>query len=399
MQELAFSLASANEYLAGLTGKGLTVDEVAPYLQFSLGIGPDYFLEIAKFRAVRLLWTRMVEQYHPDRDASLKLFVHGTTARWNKTVYDPYVNMLRTTTEGMSAAIGNADSVTVLPFDASYKEEDEISTRIARNQQLVLQEESYLNKIIDPAGGSYYIENLTDLIARHAWDLFKEVEKRGGMIECIKTGFIQDEVERSRIQKEAGIAQRKIVLLGTNQYPNIHETMLEKVTGIENIPVPGSSRFKKMVPFRGAQAFEEIRLGTERAVSLGRKRPVVFLFTMGNVAMLRARAGFAANFFGCAGYDIIDNQGFATVDEGISAALDSQAEIVVICSSDEDYLLIVPEIAGKLKLSGAGAFIVVAGYPKEQAEAYKAAGICDFIHVRSNLLVTLRDFQERLGIL
>ena len=399
VQELAFSLNSANEYLAGLTEKGFSIDDVAPLIQFSLGIGSNYFMEIAKLRAARLLWTRMVEQYQPKRDESLKLFIHATSALWNKSIYDPYVNMLRTTTEGMSAALGNADSVTILPFDASYKESDEISRRIARNQQFVLKEESYLDKIIDPAGGSYYIENLTHSLAHHAWDLFKEVESRGGMIECIKSGYVQDEVERNRVQKEMDIAQRKIVILGTNQFPNIHETMSEKIQRSDGVASTSPASYKQMTPFRGAQAFEEIRLATERYVNDGNDRPVVFLFTMGNLAMLRARAGFAANFFGCAGYDIHDNQGFATIDEGVEAALSSKAEIVIICSSDEDYVQIVPEIAGKLKQANCKINVVVAGYPKDFIDSYKSAGVSDFIHVRSNLLDTLRDFQGRLRII
>ncbi len=399
VQELAFSLAAANEYLAGLTDKGLSVDDIAPYMQLSLDISSDYFMEIAKLRAARLLWTRMVEQYKPSRKESLTIFIHSATSLWNKSMYDPYVNMLRTTTEGMSAAIGTADSVTIRPFDASFREPDEISSRISRNQQFVLKEESYLDKIVDPAGGSYYIENLTHAIAHHAWDLFKEVENRGGMIACIKSGFIQDEVERSRNLKATDIALRKTVILGTNQYPNIHETIADKITCSAAETKTTATPYKKLVPFRGAQPFEQIRLATERYVNIGHKRPVVFLFTMGNLAMLRARAGFSANFFGCAGYDIIDNQGFGTIEEGVAAAKASQAEIVVVCSSDDDNILIVPDIARQLLQGEDKPVLVVAGYPHDQIERFKAAGVSEFIHIRSNLLETLKQFQERLGIL
>ncbi|MFZ4561948.1 MAG: methylmalonyl-CoA mutase family protein [Bacteroidales bacterium] len=399
VQELAFSLASANEYLAGLTSKGFSVDAIAPYMQFSLGIGSNYFMEIAKLRAARLLWTRMVEQYQPKNEDSLKLHIHSTTALWNKSIYDPYVNILRTTTEGMSAALGNADTIAILPFDVAFKDPDEISLRIARNQQFVLKEESYLDKIIDPAGGSYYIENLTHSIAQHAWQLFKEVESRGGIIECIKTGFIQDEVERSRHQKEMDIEQRKTVILGTNQYPNPLETMAGKIQEPEEVQVSNASTYKKLTPFRGSMAFEKVRIATENFVKKGNKRPAVFLFTMGNLAMLRARAGFATNFFGCAGYEIFDNQGFSTIDEGVEAALNSRAEIVVICSSDEEYGAIVPEISDKIKLANRKIRILVAGYPKELVEPLKKAGVDDFIHLKSNLLETLRNSQVQLGII
>ncbi len=399
VQELAYSLASASEYLACLTERGTPVDDIAPYIQFSLGIGPNYFMEIAKLRAARLLWTRMVEQYHAKREESFKLFIHATTALWNKSIYDPYVNMLRTTTEGMSAALGNADSLTINPFDTTFREPDEISRRIARNQQLVLKEESYLDKIVDPAAGAYYIENLTHAIAHHAWEMFKNVEARGGMTECIKTGFIQDEIERSRNQKTMDIAQRKIIMLGTNQYPNLLETMIDAIKPAVEIHESAPSAFRKLTPFRVASGFEEIRFATERFVKNGGKRPAVFLFTMGNLAMLRARAGFATNFFGCAGYEILDNPGFSTVDEGVSSALSSHAEVIVICSSDEEYPLIVPEIAGKIKEARGTVRIVLAGFPRELTETFKAAGVDDFIHMRSNLLDTLRDFQNKLGIM
>ncbi len=398
VQELAYSLASASEYLSGLTDEGLSVDEVAPYIQFSLAIGPNYFMEIAKLRAARLLWTRMIEQYHATREESYKLFIHSTTALWNKSIYDPYVNMLRTTTEGMSAALGNADSVTTLPFDTSFANPDEISRRIARNQQLVLKEESYLDKIVDPGAGSYYIENLTDSIAHHAWTMFKDVESRGGMLECIKSGFIQDEVGQMRNQKIMDMAQRKIIVLGTNQYPNLLEKMADSIQAPEEVKSPVPATYKILSPFRVAAEFEAIRLATERYVKKGGKRPAVFLFTMGSLAMLRARAGFSTNFFGCAGYEIIDNPGFSTVDEGVAAALASNAEIIVICSSDEEYTQIVPEIAAKIKATGTKIRIVVAGFPKDQVESFKTAGVDDFIHVRSNLLETLRDFQNKLRI-
>ena len=398
VQELAFSMASANEYLAGLTSKGTGIDAVAPYLQVSFAIGPNYFMEIAKLRAARLLWSRIVEQYQPDRKESLRLFLHARTARWNKTLYDPYVNMLRTTTEGMSAVLGNADSVTLDPFDESFRNPTEFSYRIARNQQLVLKEESYFDKVADPAAGSYYIENLTHSIAHHAWDLFREIEARGGILECIRSGFIQEEVARSRQRKENDIAQKKIIMLGTNQYPNPLENISGNLEYKDKTESPESLAYAKLTSFRGGSGFEQMRLATEKFVAGGNKRPSVFLFTMGNLAMLRARAGFASNFFGCAGYEIIDNPGFGSIDEGVSAALDSGAEIIVICSSDEEYAAIVPDITQRIKHVNRELLLVVAGYPKDQIDRFREAGVDDFIHVRCNLLETLTKFQKVLKI-
>lgn len=397
VQELAFSLASASEYLAALTDKGFTADFLSSRMMFSLAVGPNYFMEIAKLRAMRLLWARMVEQYHPETADALKCFIHASTAKWNKTVYDPYVNMLRTTTEGMSAALGNADSVAITPFDLAYRKPGEFSDRIARNQQLILKEESYLNKVADPGAGSYYIENLTYSIAHHAWELFQQVEAQGGMVSCVKSGFIQDQVMQVRGQKEADIAQRKMVLIGTNQYPNTREMMLDEVA-VEPSTELADAPFKRLTPFRVSNEFEVVRFATERFVESGGKRPTVFLFNMGNLAMLRARAGFATNFFGCAGYEIIDNSGFASIEEGVEAAREAHCDMVVFCSSDEEYPVIVPESVKQLKSHNSKIWTVVAGYPKESVDLLKDAGVDDFIHVRSNLLESLQRYQKILGI-
>ena len=398
VQELAFSLASGNEYMANITSKGLPVDRVAESLRFSFGIGSNYFMEIAKLRAARLLWTAIVEQYQPENTESSRMFIHSTTSLWNKTVYDPYVNLLRTTTEGMSAAIGNTDSMTILPFDFPYKDESEISRRIARNQQLILKEEAYLDKIIDPAAGSYYIENLTHSIAMHAWELFKVIEEKGGLIECIKAGFVQDEIERSCHKKDMDIAQRKIVILGTNQYANPLESMSQSIEKLQESQNNEPSVYKRLHIYHAARAFEEVRLATEHAVSGGKKKPSVFLLTIGHPGMRKARATFATNFFGCAGYEIIDNLGFENAADGIRAAVEASPQIVVICSSDEEYATIAGPLAEGIKKVNPGIQVVVAGYPKDILETLKSAGVDDFIHMRSNILETLHKFHKRFGI-
>jgi methylmalonyl-CoA mutase len=399
VQELAFSLASGNEYMADLASKRLPADSVAPSLQFSFGIGSNYFMEIAKLRAARLLWTAIVEQYQPENPESSKMFIHSTTSLWNKTIYDPYVNLLRTTTEGMAAAIGNTDSLSILPFDFPYKDESEISRRIARNQQLILKEEVYLDKIVDPAAGSYYIENLTHSIAMHAWDLFRIIEENGGLIESIKTGFIQDEIERSSRKKDMDIAQRKIVILGTNQYANPLESMSENIEKPHGLLNDEPSAYKKLRIYRGARAFEEVRLATENAVARGKKKPSVFLLTIGHPGIRKVRAAFATNFFGCAGYEIIDNTGFKTVEQGVKAALESKAEIVVLCSSDEEYATIAPAACSGIKSQNKEVMIFVAGNTKKLVETLKFNGTDDFIHTGTNVLEFLVNLQKKFEIL
>jgi len=397
VQELGYTLAAAHEYLFNLINKGHKVDEITPRMMFSLATGSNYFMEIAKIRAARMLWARIVEQYTPTSEESLKIFIHTTTSLWNKTVYDPYVNMLRTTTEAMSSAIGGADSIAVLPFDVTYKTPDDFSYRIARNQQILLKEESYMDKVVDPAAGSYYIETLTDSIAKHAWDLFRSVEEKGGFTACLLSNMIQDDIEKTAMQRNMDIATRKIVVLGTNQYPNLGEAMIEKVE-LESVNTDKPSTFRKLSIYRGSEAIEEVRMATEKYVKEGNKRPQVFMFTYGNLAMRKARAGFATNFFGCAGYEIIDNLGFKTVEDGVQAFLNSKAEMVVICSSDEEYAEITPAICKALKDAGSKASITLAGYPKELIDSFKEAGVQEFIHVRSNVLETLKNYQKHLGI-
>ena len=403
VQELAFSMASANEYLAYCNDHGVTVDDVSPRLGFAFGIGSNYFMEIAKLRAARLLWSRIASQYKPEDENSLKTYLHSTTSHWNKTVYDPHVNILRTTTEAMSAILGGANSVLITPFDTFYKDPDDFSERIARNQQIILREEAYLDKVADSGAGSYYIESLTHSIADAAWKLFLEVEDMGGMIEAIKKNFVQESIEKVAGQRLSDIANRKTVILGTNQYPNTGELMLDKIQTIDEADEPVAetakpAAFKKMEIGRGAEVFDDLRLNTEVFVSEGGKRPAVFLLTIGNLAMRKARAMFSTNFFGCAGYEIIDNNGFKTVEEGAKAAVDSKAEIVVVCSSDEEYAEIASPLVKAMKAQNDKVLFVLAGYPKELVESLKNDGFDEFIHVRSNLLETLRNIQSKLGI-
>ncbi len=387
VQELGYALAFANEYLAYATDNGLEVAKFARKMECSLSISSNYFMEIAKLRAFRLLWATMLEQYQPKCNCAYKVRINSIASTWNKTIYDPYVNMLRTTTEGMSAAIGGADSIALQPFDVAYKQEDDFSRRISRNVQVILKEESYFDKVVDPAAGSYYIENLTDSIAECAWNLFQSVEAEGGIVKMIENGSIKAAIEESCNKRNMDIATRRYVLLGTNQFPNTNEQMLDKVVSCAEQTNAGLRRY------RGAAAFEALRLETERFAAQN-GRPKVFLLKIGNLAMRQARAGFVTNFFGCAGYEIIDSAGFSTVAEGIEAAKAAKANIVVICSSDEEYATYGVEAAKAA--TAAGFTFIVAGNPAEGAEELKAAGTADFIHVRTNVLECLQKYNQIL---
>lgn len=393
-QELGYALAWGNEYLSQLTEAGVPSDLAARKIRFNFGISSNYFMEIAKFRAARMLWANIVKEYQPQCDCACQMVAHAETSTFNLTLFDAHVNLLRTQTEAMSAAIAGVNSITVTPFDKAYETPDDFSERIARNQQLLLKEESHLNRIVDPAGGSYYIENLTVAIAEQAWKLFLEVEEEGGMIQAVQNGKIQQAVNNSNKARHEAVSKRKEILLGTNQYPNFNEKAGEKVPLAPKCACGGGHQeeasFASLNTDRAASEFEALRLQTEHSG----KRPKAFMLTIGNLAMRQARAQFSCNFLACAGYEVIDNLGFPSVEEGVKAALDAHADIVVICSSDEEYAeYAIPafkEVAGR-------AMFIVAGAPACMDDL-KAAGIENFIHVRCNVLETLREYNEKLGI-
>ena len=395
-QELGYALSWGNEWLSQLTDAGIDATEAAKRIKFNMGISTNYFMEIAKFRAARMLWAQIVKQYEPKCDCACKMNVHATTSEFNQTIFDAYVNLLRSQTESMSAALAGVDSITVTPFDKQYKNPDEFSERLARNQQLLLKEESHLDKIVDPAGGSYYVETLTMSIANEAWKLFLATEEQGGFYAALKAGEVQKAVNESSDKRHTDVARRKESLLGTNQFPNFNEIANDKIEceggkcccGHNNDAEAETDAVEALKNTRAASEFEALRLETERSG----KRPKVFMLTIGNLAMRLARSQFSANFFACAGYQIIDNLGFETVEAGVEAAMEKQADVVVLCSSDDEYATLAPEA---FKALAGRAEFVVAGAPA-CSDDLKAVGITEFVNVRSNVLETLKAFNAKL---
>lgn len=387
-QELGYALSWGNEWMAQLTDAGFSADEVASRIKFNMGISTIYFMELAKFRAARMLWAQIVKQYNPQCDCACKMVVHATTSRYSQTMFDSYVNMLRSQTQAMSAALASVDEITVTPFDAPYKKSDEFSERIARNQQLLLKEESHLDKVVDPAGGSYYIEELTMSLAQVAWKLFLETEDKGGFKAAVESYDVTNAVNASANARFDKVAKRREQLLGTNQFPNFTEISDGKKALTcccacacemeDSAPVLNNKRL--------ASQFEDLRQATENAAHT----PVVFMLTIGNLAMRLARAQFSDNFFGCAGYKLIDNNGFNTVEEGVEAAVAANADVVVLCSSDAEYPELIP---GAIKALNGRAEFVLAG---PETDEFKALGVTNFINVRTNVLSTLKAFNAKL---
>jgi methylmalonyl-CoA mutase len=459
VQELAFALATAVETIARLMERDLTIEKIAGSMRFTFGIGPFYFMEVAKLRAARMLWAKIVEACGGSEE-SRKMIIHGVTSFHNQTMYDPYVNMLRTTTEAFSAVVGGVDSLQTNPFDEPFGPPAEFSRRAARNTQIVLEEEAHLNQLIDPAGGSYYVEKLTHEVAQKAWALFREIEKRGGMCSTLQEGYPQAEIEAAAEQRKKDLEKRKYVMVGTNSFADVKEKKSESNvpdyeaiykervqylkeyragipgetkqeisgilsvlsdTGTGNLIDAGikaftagatigefsaaarggapSSMKKTLRIHRAAEIFEELRDAVGAFETETNAKPKLFLATMGPLSQHKARADFSKRFFEVGGFDVIYPPGFDTPGAAVDAAVESGAAVVVICSTDDTYPELVPPIAKELKRKKPGIPVVLAGYPKDQVGAYKQAGVDEFIYLGADAHGVLSNILKKIGVL
>jgi methylmalonyl-CoA mutase len=347
VQEVAAVLAQGSDALAA----------DRPVTAIGLSVGSNHFMEIAKLRATRLLWSHVRAAFGLDE---APVHLHARTAGENKTLFDPYVNLLRVTTEALSAVLGGCDSLTITPcgFDP----------RLADNVHHILREESHLDKVADPGAGSYYIEALTDRLAIEAWHLFQRIEAAGGWAAYTASGTLDAALARSRAAKEEAVATRHRVLVGTNNYPDVGERRLT-----EAADVPGGWRL--------ASAFERIRLRTERHAAATGRLPRVLLLERGDLRMRKARAAFCLNLFGCAGFEVVRSETLVPAD------------LVILCSADPEYTAMARDICPHVTVP-----VLVAGNPRDQVEALRASGVADFVHVSSNAIETLTTWQARLGI-
>jgi len=392
---------------------------------------------------------------------SQRLTLHVRTSQWNKTVYDPYNNLLRSTVEAFAGVLGGCDSMQVGAFDEVVRQPDDFSRRLARNTQLVLQKECHLEHVLDPAGGSWFVENLTAEIANRAWTLFQEVWKMGGMESALRAGFPQKAIETTAGEKLKAVARRRDSIIGVNQYANPKEKPLERPavdakafhkrrvqqvvahrTSMEEgeseivlerlaqvVEAKGTAQFEAcveavvagatigeitravrindspcqpIVPIsitRAAAAFERLREAMDRYAARRGKPAEVFLCNMGPLREHKARADFSRGFFAAGGYEAISPPGFQTPAEAAIAFDASGARLAVICSTDDKYPALVPPLVQELRSKRPDAFIVLAGYPQEQIEGHKAAGVNEFIHIRADAVELLKKCHAQLGIL
>ncbi len=399
VQEIAYTLNTAVEYIDKLSEAGGEVETIINNLQFSIAVGTDYFMEIAKLKSIRILFAKIAEAYGLKDFDPGNIRIHCFTALWSKTLYDPSVNMLRDTTIAMSAIIGGCNSLNIEPYDASFKNPKNFLRRIARNISTIIKDESYLNKVIDPVAGSYYLENLIDQQLQNAWSLFQEVESKGGFLAAFKDGFIQQKISAIREIKLKKVSQRRDVIVGTNQYPNIQEILNPDEVQVLDI---GSSDANVLRPQRAAEEFEKMRLDTDNYVKQNgdNARPTVLLLEYGdNVVIRKARATFSFRFFGTSGFNVIEGPVAFNIEEGVNLAAERDAEIVVLCSSDDDYAASGEAFAKAFKDKMPDKKLVLAGYPAEIIDRLKTAGFDEFVHLKSNAIETLRNFQKQLNII
>jgi len=392
-QELGFTMAMLSEYLSDLTNLGLSIMDLSKKISFSFGVGPNYFMEIAKIRAARLLWTAMLNSFDSDIDFIPSLFISSRPIHRNITRFDPYTNMLRYTTEVQSAALGGANSIHTLPFDTAVNSKgSEFSKRIARNTQIILQKEAYLEQVIDPGSGSYYIENLTKILAENAWNVFLSIEENGGYLRALEEGVIQEKIKQSREKRKKNVATRKEILLGTNHFPNQQDDDLGSSNPPIRTKVVSKHILEPIQPYRAAEKFEKVKL---TLIKSGLDKSSVVLFPYGNPAICSARITFATNFLGCAGFKPIVQEPSENLENLIDTCKNMDPRIVVFCSSDTAY----PEFIYKaINEIGSDTIYIVTGTPGENEMNYKKAGVRYFIHDSTNVLKTLQSLEQDLHL-
>lgn len=411
VQELAYTLALANEYITILLDKGHSIESICTQMQVQLSIGTHYFVEIAKQRAFRWLWSTLLSVYTDNKSAAIAPYLVSQTSEWDKTIFDPYVNMLRSTTQAMSAAIAGADEIQIDAYDKAFKTPTEFSERIARNLHHLLAGESHLDQVIDPSSGAYYIEHLTQELAQAAWAKFKAIEAEGGLLASAKKGKLQSELKKIKALREDRVATRKDIFIGVNQYPNPKDSITEllqesadpKQFNEDDAKEEGNVKafidkewstsninIDPIESFVATDVFDQIRAMAQIMEQEGTSLPSIFLWSVGNKAMRAARAGFAQNLFECAGLKVHANIGFDSAKDAFDAYEKNKDQIVVFCAADEEYLNIIPQATKYLKKYKPS--LILAGKAGEHLDDFEMMGIEDYIYNGMNIVQFLQQF-------
>ena len=435
VEELTYVMNTALLYMDEMEKRGLDVETVSAAMEVSFSLGAQFFMEVAKIRTARIIWSTLIDAMGGSAEAQ-KLFVHAKTSEWNKTVYDPYVNMLRVTTEAFSGVVSSVDSLQVSEFDATIRSAQTFSRRIARNVHIVLKEESHLDHVIDPAGGSYLVEHLTEQLSELVLAKIAEIEEMGGIVKALENEVPQKKVAEVMAAKQKNLAHRKDVFVGTNMYPNLTEELLStdtdedlkkeridavKLSGkeitIDNANLIESAakayadgatleevskamwageevKIAGIAKVRATEAFEQLRI----KISEKEEAPMVYLANFGPLRQHKARADFSRGFFEVAGFNVVYGKECCCSGNVALHAINSGAKVMVLCSTDDTYPELAPDFIKEVKANVEGVQFVLAGYPKDQIEMLKEAGVDEFIHMRANALQILSDIAKKGGI-
>ena len=389
VQEIAYTLNSLVFIIEKLTGKGIEIQTIFNNLHFQLAIGSEYFIEIGKFRAFNNLLQEVAKKY------DVSEFSHSLTAKtsiWSKSITDAHTNLLRATTEAMSAILGNVDGVLIDAYDKEFNNPSDFSSRIAGNISTILKEESYFGKVSNPVDGCYYIEEVSIKIAEKALELFKAIEQYGGFYPSFESELIQQQIAEIRFEKIKLLSQRKLVMVGVNKYPNLMETVASAILSEGK----SDKNTKLLTPRRAALEIESIRKTTEELVEKTKKRPIVELTSFGNLTMRKARAAFAYDFIGVSGFTVLQEQSYPTAEQAAEESAKSASHVVIICSSDQDYEESAVQFVKKFRAINKDKVLLLAGNPTSIIDDLTAAGLDGFIHVKSDIITTISSVQDKV---
>ena len=395
-QELACLAATLASYLRALETAGLAPDEGLAQIGFVLTCDTDLFVSIAKLRTARTLISAIARSCGAEA-AVPGLALRAETSRRMLSRLDPHVNLLRATAATAGAALGGADTISVLPFTALLGQPNDLARRIARNCQLVLQEEAHLGRVLDAAGGSWFIDTLSEQLAAKAWTLFQEIEAAGGMMAALATGHVQKVLRQTANERAQAVATADAELIGVNAFPHLHEkTPTLSQAPMEALDDPAVT-VEPLPLARPAQAFEALREAANAYTEAQSALPQLFLTNIGCLADYNAHSLYASNLFATGGIKAVGDAGYGTPQEAAAAFAASGAKIACVCGSDEAYGDNAAAFALALQEAGAQ-YLYLAGRPGEARAMLKKAGIAYFIHKGCNQIDALRQAHDALGI-
>ena len=447
-QGLAYSFSTAVMYIKELLNRGLNIDDIAKNIHFNISIGIKFFTELSIIRAARVIWAKIIKEFGGNEE-SQKMRIHAFTSKVYTTKFDPYVNILRGTTEGLAAVLAGVNTLHIGTFDEEFGMPSEFSRRVARNIQNVLKDEAHILDTIDPSGGSYYIETLTDNFVTEIWKIFRETEKNGGISDALFSGKIQDDITAVVAKRNENIAFRRDTILGTNKYPNLQETPVNTILNVEPKevqkhfdevkkrkkdvdvksiwsakwedriakmveaynkgaivadifgakPQTDSIKCKPLLPYKASALFEELRNAANDYKTKTGKAPQIYFECFGTLKQYKPRADFSTDFFVVAGFEVTMGNGYTTDKDAIANISKINAPVVVICSTDDIYPEVVPNYVAELKKQKTNVKIILAGLPKDYVDAFKQAGVDDFIHIKSNVYETLKGLFKTIGVM